>query len=217
MQGADRGRSLAAFGYIWIMNLPAALVASMALIFTVSSFWWLNARPGRLVVYSVMAFAGYITDQTLVIQIPVVAHNTGAKPRVIRALRLQGVDQSNKIFRLQAQTFHTKLQPGNEGTDFVHAYAVDGRSVVTKHVRFSVEDVPLLAPGESVKVVLQALMDEQDSWVGLKTLDIHVGILTSQFITLSNNPDHWNPTTAARGRKHLGRVMELVRERRASL
>ena len=187
----------------------------MALIFTVASFWWLNARSGRLIVFSVVAFAGYITTQKLTVQIPVVVHNTGAKPRVIRALRLQGVDQSGEIFQLEAQTFQMKLEPGNDGMDFAHAFAVGGRSVVTKYVRFSTENVPQLAPGASIKLVLQGLVDERDAWVGLKTLDIFIGILISSFITMSNNPDHWKPTTLDEGRKHQQAVMKALSERSA--
>ena len=196
------------------MYLPAVLVASLALIFTVLSFWWLNARAGRLVFYPVMTFAGYINAQTLVVQIPVVVHNTGAKPRVIRALRLQGVDQSNSVFRLAAQTFETKLDPGNDDSDFVHAFAIDGRSVITKYVKFSTKAVPLLEPGKSIKLVLQGLVDESDRWVGLKTLDVHVGTLTGSFLTMSNNPDHWQSSTVADGREHQEAVMEYLRKRR---
>ncbi|MDD0858026.1 hypothetical protein NHF46_10075 [Arthrobacter alpinus] len=197
------------------MTLPAILVASMALIFTVASFWWLNARPGRLIIFSVMTFAGYITTQRLTIQVPVVVHNTGAKPRVIRALRLQGVDQSGKLFQIEAQTFQMKLEPSNDGMDFAHAFAVSGRSVVTKYVRFSTVDVPQLVPGASTKLVLQGLVDERDRWVGLKTLDIFVGILISSFITMSNNPDHWDSMTLQEGREHQEVVMKVLRERPA--
>lgn len=197
------------------MTLPAILVASMALIFTVASFWWLNARSGRLIIFSVMTFSGYITTQKLTIQVPIVVHNTGAKPRVIRALRLQGADQSGKVFQLDAQTFQMKLEPDNEGMDFAHAFAVSGRSVVTKYVRFATENVPQLVPGASTKLVLQGLVDERDTWVGLKTLDIFVGILTSSFITMSNNPDHWKSTTLDEGRKHQQAVMKALIERRA--
>lgn len=196
------------------MYLPGLLVASMALIFTVASFWWLNARSGRLIIYSLMTFAGSITAERLIIQLPVVVHNTGAKPRVIRGLRLQGVDKSGKTFQLEAQTFHPKLEPGGEGSDFIHAFAVQGRSVVTKYVRFLTPNVPLLVPGESVKLVVQSLVDERDVWTDLKTLDIHVGILTDLFITMSNNPDHWKSTTYAKGKAHQEAVMEAVGERR---
>ncbi|MDM7991361.1 hypothetical protein [Arthrobacter sp. zg-Y877] len=196
------------------MYLPTVLIASLALIFTVSSFWWLNARPGRLVFYSVTTFGGYINTQSLVIQIPVVVHNTGAKPRVIRELRLEGVDQPGGTFRLEAQTFHKKLGPGGEGSDFVHPFAVNGRSVITKYVRFATDNVPLLVPGESMKLVLQGLVGEGDSWVELKTLDIHVGILVNSFLTMSNNPGHWKTYTLADGREHQEAVMGLLRERR---
>lgn len=161
------------------MTLPAVLIASLPLLFTVASFWWLNARPGRLVFFSITTFAGYISASKLTIQIPVVVHNTGAKPRVIRALRLQGMDVSGKLFHLEAQTFHVKFEPDNSGLDFTHAFSVDGRSVITKYVRFQTEKVPHLVPGAPAKLVLQGLVDENDEWRGLKTFDIFGGILGS--------------------------------------
>lgn len=195
------------------MYLPAVLISLMALAFTVLSFWWLNARTGKLIVYSVMTFAGFITAEKLVLQIPVVVHNTGAKPRVIRALRLEGVDQAGNMFGMEAQTFHATLRPGDEMVDFVHAYSISGRSVVTMYVRFSPQDVPLLVPDQSTKLVLQAQVDEQDRWVVLKTLDIYLGLLLGVFITMSNNPRHWTPSTVVRGRQHQEKIMAAVRER----
>lgn len=122
-----------------------------------------------------------------------------------------------QYFSTAAQTFETKLQPGNDESDFVHAFAVAGRSVVTKYVKFSTKAVPQLEPGKSIKLVLQGLVDESDSWVGLKTLDIHVGTLVDSFLTMSNNPDHWQSSTLASGRQHQEALMEYLLEQRKDL
>lgn len=170
-------------------------------------------HPGRLVFFSITTFAGFISSSKLIIQIPVVVHNTGAKPRVIRALRLQGMDVNGKLFHLEAQTFHVKFEPGDTGLDFTHAFSVDGRSVVTKYVRFQTEKVPHLVPGAPAKLVLQGLVDEKDEWQGLKTFDILVGILTADFIVMSNHPGHWKQMTLADGLAHQEAIMHRLYER----
>jgi hypothetical protein len=199
------------------MYLPAVIVAALALIFTVTSFWWLNARTGDLVSYSVTTFAGSIHVDSLVIQLPVVIHNTGAKTRVVRALRLQGMDQSKSLFHLAAQKFETKLESENDGSDFVHAFAIEGRSVITKYIRFSTMETPLLKPGEPIPLVLEGLIDESDIWKGLKTVYINIGTLGASFTTMSNIPDYWQSSALADGRKHQEAVMEYVLERRKRL
>lgn len=70
-------------------------VSSLALGFTLLSFWWMNWRPGSLSVGNLQHFAaGSSTtspgDQpnTILIGLPLVIFNTGASPVVIESLRL---------------------------------------------------------------------------------------------------------------------------------
>ena len=75
---------------------PAAIVvSSLALLFTALSFWWMNWRPGKLVVGNLQ---GYIAGRSTVVPsdepnrwvvgLPLVLLNTGASPLVIESLRL---------------------------------------------------------------------------------------------------------------------------------
>lgn len=186
------------------------IIAGLALVFTVTSFWWLNERPGKLKVFDLVTFAGYMRLDGICLQLPIVIHNTGAKPHVIRYLQLQAVDADSKIFRMEAQSFQKTLDATSTSfEDFAHAYVIPGRSVVTKYVRFASDSLPHLVPGQSVDFVLKVCLDEDKNWRNLKTLHIHVGILINKFITMSNHPGHWKTNTQSLGLKHQEELMFL--------
>src|SRR6266496_3174530 len=63
-------------------------VASLALVFTIGSFWWLNARQGRLKSFEPQSFAACRTPDILRLRFPLVFYNTGAKPIVVQDMRL---------------------------------------------------------------------------------------------------------------------------------
>ena len=67
---------------------PAVVVAACALLFTVASFWWLNARRGRLRSFEPHSFAAYYTPALALIRVPVIFYNNGAAPIVVQDLRL---------------------------------------------------------------------------------------------------------------------------------
>lgn len=142
------------------------------------------------------------------LQLPIVIHNTGAKPYVIRHLQLQATDADSKVFHMEAHSFQKTLNATEESfEDFAHAYVIPGRSVVTQYVRFRTEGLPHLVPGQPVNFVLRALIDEREKWSGLKTLNIHTGILTNKFTTMSNHPGHWMENTLTDGLDHQQRLM----------
>ena len=97
---------------------PALLVSVAALIFTVASFWWLQARRGKLIMSSIPAFSGYVaTDRRLGVRLPILLYNTGARTRLVDELRL--VFPSWDDGQAQWPTFHPTLKPqsGDEDTD----------------------------------------------------------------------------------------------------
>src|SRR5215211_5435209 len=52
-----------------------AFVGACALVFTVASFWWLNARQGRLKSWEPLTFSGSVTYSPSRIRFPVVLYN----------------------------------------------------------------------------------------------------------------------------------------------
>jgi hypothetical protein len=70
-------------------------VSSLALAFTLLSFWWMNWRAGSLSVGNLQHFAAGMattspgdSPNTVLIGLPIVMFNTGASPLVIESLRL---------------------------------------------------------------------------------------------------------------------------------
>lgn len=63
-------------------------LAAFSLLFTVFSFWWLQARTGRLIGYAPATFTSHISNKSISVRIPVVTYNSGARGRIVRELRL---------------------------------------------------------------------------------------------------------------------------------
>ena len=79
----------------WLTS--ATVVAICALAFTIASFWWLNARRGRLKTYEPHTFAAAITPQVVRLRLPLVLYNTGAIPIIVQNLRV-GLTAASHVF-----------------------------------------------------------------------------------------------------------------------
>lgn len=105
------------------------LIAVLALLFTVASFWWVNARPGRLVGSIPTTFALFLDSTTAKFRIPVIIYNTGARTTVVEALRLAIVHSDKEP--LEWVTTGTRLRPiKGEKDDFAAPFPIDGRRAV---------------------------------------------------------------------------------------
>ncbi|WP_144406281.1 hypothetical protein [Arthrobacter sp. SPG23] len=171
----------------------SVFIASLALVFTISSFYWLQARRGRLKLYPVVTFSGYITKTRMVLRIPVILFNSGARPRVVTALRLVATDERGKEVILECQSFRKTIDPRAEDMDdMAHAYAIPARQVVTKHAHFAMDAMPVFT--QSVPFQVQAMVDGRTTWRKLGVAKMHTEIMyTSSYITYSNNPGVWPP------------------------
>jgi hypothetical protein len=67
---------------------PSVAIASLALLFTVGSFWWLNARQGRLKSSEPQSFAACRTPDKLRLLFPLVIYNSGATPIIVQDMQL---------------------------------------------------------------------------------------------------------------------------------
>ncbi|MHA5055071.1 hypothetical protein, partial [Streptomyces sp. SD15] len=66
----------------------AGFLSVCALLFTIASFWWLNARQGCLRSWEPHSFAAIASGSVVRLRLPLVVHNTGVKPIVVQDLRL---------------------------------------------------------------------------------------------------------------------------------
>ncbi len=71
------------------MDLAALVIATSALFFTVTSFWWLHARPGLLRAYRAASFASGMSSENLILYLPLVLHNMGPTTLAVLDLRVR--------------------------------------------------------------------------------------------------------------------------------
>jgi hypothetical protein len=78
------------------MPQPAVVISVLALAFTLFSFWWMNWRPGKLVVTDPRSYAAISIENKIILEIPLVFFNHGATPIIVHNLRLRldGVNQA---------------------------------------------------------------------------------------------------------------------------
>lgn len=189
------------------MTAPV-FIACLALLFTVGSFYWLQARKGRLRLYPVVTFSGYMDSARMILRLPVIIYNSGARPRVVTALRLVALDDNGSRVVMECQSFRKTISPETgDREDSAHAYAIAGRQVSTKHAQFQVEQLPLFDTPKPVTFDVESMLDHSIEWRRLGRVVVHAEIIwTSDFIGYSNNPGIWPPgllSKAERYRRHL--------------
>lgn len=114
--------------------MTSVIVAALALLFTVASFWWIQVRRGRLVSYEPQTYSGYTTSGGFRFRVPLTIYNTGARTLVVTDLRLRFVDQDVAVPMI---TFRRTVRPGTDDVeDFAHPLTIPGRSAVSRFVEF---------------------------------------------------------------------------------
>jgi hypothetical protein len=114
--------------------MPGLLVACLALLFTVASFWWIHVRRGRLVSYEPQTYAGYILQNQFRLRLPLTIYNTGACTLTVTDLR--AVFQDEDVI-VPVITFRHSLKPlSGDVADFAHPFPVEGRRAVSRFVEF---------------------------------------------------------------------------------
>lgn len=184
---------------VTVPQVGSLVVACLALLFTVASFWLLQARRGRLSCFPIQQFAGYLDADQVTLRIPLSTYNHGAAARVVADLRLGLQPQQGEAVVLHALTFRRTLDPtGDDVEDFVHPYAVPGRSVVSRHVEFSslpgVGPTAALLSGHPATAVVEALVDHDDEhWTELGRFPLHIEAMAhvGRYVAYGNQPRHW--------------------------
>ncbi len=177
------------------MPLASVVVATAALAFTVMSFWWLQARRGRLTCFPVQTFSGYLHQDSAALRIPLSIFNSGAVPLVVTDLRLRLLPPVGEDVRMHFRTVRRSVRPGEDDVeDFAHPYSVAGRSVDTRMAEFAmhVSPAPLLC-GQAVVAVVEAQVGHRTTWVELGRFPVHVETMAhpEAYITYSNQRHVW--------------------------
>ncbi|GLP65751.1 hypothetical protein TUSST3_23710 [Streptomyces sp. TUS-ST3] len=159
--------------------------------FTVASFWWLNARQGRLKSYEPYSFAGAATPHLTLVRLPLVFYNTGPKPIVVQNLQIRFPDEPASLLPLPWRNSWPQLMPVSEDRAAMPAvFAVDGRKAEQRFIEFGAPFPGFIPQARDYTVTLEGTLGHRKGWRPLLTFTLRMGnmINPSQYITYSNSP-----------------------------
>ncbi|MFD5010121.1 hypothetical protein [Streptomyces chartreusis] len=166
-----------------------AFVAGLALVFTVGSFYWLNARQGRLRSYEPHSFAARAGQDDLRLLLPLVLYNTGAKPIVVQNLWLRFPDESAALLPLPWTALRARINPGkDDGFALPAAFAVEGRSAERVFVEFG-GPFPGFNPDWDCTVSIEVKLGHRKGATPLLSFTLRASRITQPgYIAYSNAP-----------------------------
>ncbi|MFC9075747.1 hypothetical protein ACFTY7_01580 [Streptomyces sp. NPDC057062] len=173
-------------------SIPGAGVVSVcALIFTVASFWWINARQGHLKSWEPHSFAAIVHCSKARLRLPLVLHNSGAKPIVVQDLRLSFPDEPASHLPLLWISSPSRLQPGPEDEPtFPAGFAVAGREAQQLFIEFEAPFSGFIAEPRDYKVQIQVRVGHRKGWRTLLTFPLRAAniIDPDRYTVYSNAP-----------------------------
>jgi hypothetical protein len=116
------------------MAIASAFIACLALAFTIGTFWWLNARQGRLISFEPHSFAAIAKGQSKVC-FPLVLYNTGAIPIVVQDMRLAFPGTPSR-FLPWSTTRSQLMAASDDGTDLPAVFSIPSRTAQQKFIEF---------------------------------------------------------------------------------
>ncbi|MEO3752541.1 hypothetical protein [Streptomyces sp. B6B3] len=192
--------------------LPAtAVVASCALFFTIASFWWLNARQGRLRTWEPKSFAVELTASAMRLRLPLVLHNTGAKPIIVQDFRLSFTDTPDSIFDLPWVSTRKGLRPekGEELT-LPAGFALGGRAAEQVFIEFRTPFPEFHWTARDYNVTLRVKMGHRKDWRVLANFPLRFGhiLYPDQYMPYSNSPRKLTEDETSKANEALARLAE---------
>lgn len=181
----------------------AIAISACALVFTVSSFWWIQVRRGRLQGYAPHSFAALVDGSLILfLRFPVVIHNTGAMPIVVLDLRLRFPDEPSSVVPLRWRTSRTQLTPSiNDGERFPGVFAVQGRNAEQHFIEFGGPWPGFVMQSDSeYRCLIEAKLGHNGKWRKLVEFPLILPRMAdpSSYTTYSNSP--WEPTSGDRAK-----------------
>ncbi|MGW5615141.1 hypothetical protein [Streptomyces sp. NPDC003877] len=172
--------------------LPAAaVVAACALLFTIASFWWLNARQGVLKSYTPHSFAAATTSSKTLIRIPLIFFNTGPKPIIVQNLRLTLSGTTEGTVTLPWSTTRDRIRPEKDDDPRLPSvFVVAGRSAVQVFAEFSTPLPNFIPELREYQAAVQCKLGHKKHWGDLLEFPIQLGNMTNPtaYIAYSNEP-----------------------------
>lgn len=156
------------------MDFTAIIISVSALGFTIFSFWWMNWRKGKIELSSnLRTYAACANGNKLLIELPLILHNTGAIPLVVENMRLHlpAIKENEKHLFFNATV--SKL-----GTDtdraFAKPFSIHGGNVIELICEFQNTSTKFCFEEGDYNFEVQALLGNAGKWKTIKTYTIHV-------------------------------------------
>jgi hypothetical protein len=153
----------------WTAVAAPIAVSVAALAFTILSFWWLQARRGRLVAYVPHVYAANFQLSSFRLRLPLTVYNTGARTLVVTELQLVFPDDDVTV---PVITFRKTLKPlTDDVVDFAHPFAVSGRDTASRFVEFGTRHwSPKLETRHRVRIEVRT--GDAEGWSELLTTSL---------------------------------------------
>ena len=174
------------------MDNAAIFISLLALAFTIFSFWWMNWRPGSLLVGDVRTYAANSSLRKLLIEFPFVFFNPGAQPVILQNLRLvlpdYGGEQAPLFFNATMDELGT-----DKGRKFATPFAVQGGKTIDLICEFQRVDSEFQFTAQTYLVELQAKLGWNSQWhlvkrIHLNVRESHVETLNKILVVHDNEP-----------------------------
>lgn len=190
----------------------AIVLSILALGFTIFSFWYIHAWPGRIIGFPPTTWAGHLARDGVTVRLPVILKNTGAADRVILRVRLV-LNHRTKDLVLQSETFRVSLDPGPDDIqDMAAAFAIPRRSVIQHYIEFVGDTTEVLEPTE-YQATLQVEADGKRGWTTVSKFVFrawHLSTAPDRYITRRNTAEECRP---GERKEAVQKILELVNER----
>jgi hypothetical protein len=143
-------------------------IATLALLFTVGSFWWLQARQGRLRSYPPHTFALALNPGQAVFRFPLVLYNTGPKPIIVKEMRLSFPKETGIAYLLWRASMSQIKPDANDARQLPAVFSVPGRTAQQHFIEFGIDQKDPL-PGIDLKgqeylVLVEVLLGHKRKW-----------------------------------------------------
>ncbi|VVB69747.1 Uncharacterised protein [uncultured archaeon] len=154
---------------------PALIISTLALVFTILSFWWMNWRMGHLMVSGPRSYAakGSI-EERLILRFPFIFFNDGPMPIIVQNLRLIFVDEKDAR-PLGFTATVKKIKTGeNQDRDLATQFPVHGREALLLICEFQRIPGGMLFEAKKYHMELQALLGKSQKWKGILNFTVNV-------------------------------------------
>ncbi|WP_304453111.1 hypothetical protein [Nocardiopsis sp. YSL2] len=166
-------------------------ISVLALLFTASSFWWLNARRGRLKCFPPHSFAAKVSPDSILLRFPFVFYNPGAQPLVIENLSMKfDAAQGREMKWHGVRTTLMAARGAEDKMDLPAVFFVPGRSAQQLFLEFKGEGFESILAPKEFNVRLRVKLGHRKKWSLLRKFPLHLERVRhpGSYAAYSNSP-----------------------------